>query len=307
MARRKGAAVNGWLILDKPQFVTSTQVLNKIKRLFDAAKAGHAGTLDPLATGILPIAFGEATKTIPYVVDSVKNYRFLVRWGIETNTDDAEGQPVQESASRPEIAEIEQALSAFRGSVTQVPPRFSAIKIDGERAYDRARDGETFEIQSRTVEIYRLEIVEPEGADGCWFEAECGKGTYVRSLARDLGRKLGCFGHVAQLRRTRVGPFTANAAISLETLEEMSNSAIGREALFEALLPVETALDGIPALAVSGPDAARLRRGKAIIIRGRDAPIDQGLIYATSHGTLVALGDVSQGEMRPSRVFNIPQ
>jgi tRNA pseudouridine55 synthase len=188
----------------------------------------------------------------------------------------------------------------------QAPPRFSAIKIEGERAYDLARDGEMFEIEARPVDVHRLEIVDTPSPDTCLFEAQCGKGTYVRALARDLGRKLGCFGHVAELRRTRVGPFQESAAISLERLGEIGNSDAGREALLEALLPVETALDGIPALAVDGPDAARLRRGKPILLRGRDAPIHHGLIYATSHGTLVALGEVQQGELRPSRVFNIP-
>jgi tRNA pseudouridine55 synthase len=306
MARRKGSPVHGWLVLDKPQFITSTHALNKVKRLFDAAKAGHAGTLDPLATGILPIAFGEATKTIPHVVDGAKEYRFLVRWGIETNTDDAEGEPVQESIERPSRDAIEAALPEFRGEIMQVPPRFSAIKIEGERAYDLARDGETFQIEARPVDVHHLEIVDVPSPDNCLFDAECGKGTYVRALARDLGRKLGCFGHVAELRRTRVGPFSEEDAISLERLIEMSNSGAGREALLEALLPVETALDGIPALAISRADAARLKRGKPIILRGRDAPIHHGLIYVTSSGTLVALGEVSQGELRPSRVFNIP-
>ena len=306
MARRKGTPVHGWLVLDKPQFITSTHALNKAKRLFNAAKAGHAGTLDPLATGLLPIAFGEATKTISHVVDGAKEYRFLVRWGVETDTDDAEGEPVRESAERPSRAAIEAALPEFRGTIMQAPPRFSAIKIEGERAYDLARDGEMFEIEARPVDVHRLEIVDTPSPDTCLFEAQCGKGTYVRALARDLGRKLGCFGHVAELRRTRVGPFLESAAISLERLGEIGNSDAGREALLEALLPVETALDGIPALAVDGPDAARLRRGKPILLRGRDAPIHHGLIYATSHGTLVALGEVQQGELRPSRVFNIP-
>jgi tRNA pseudouridine55 synthase len=306
MARRKGTPVHGWLVLDKPQSITSTHALNKVKRLFNADKAGHAGTLDPLATGILPIAFGEATKTIPHVVDSAKEYRFLVRWGVETTTDDAEGEPARESAERAARQAIEAALPEFRGSITQTPPRFSAIKVDGERAYDLARDGEAFELKSRTVEVMRLEILDMPSPDTTQFEAQCGKGTYVRAIARDLGRKLGCFGHVAELRRTRVGPFPEAAAISLERLTELSNSDAGREALMQALLPVETALDGIPALAVSGSDAAKLKRGKPIILRGRDAPIHHGLIYATSHGTLVALGEVQQGELRPSRVFNIP-
>jgi tRNA pseudouridine55 synthase len=306
MARRKGTPVHGWLVLDKPQFITSTHALNKAKRLFNAAKAGHAGTLDPLATGILPIAFGEATKTIQHVVDGAKEYRFLVRWGVETDTDDAEGEPARESAERPSRAAIEAALPEFRGTIMQAPPRFSAIKIEGERAYDLARDGEIFEIEARPVNVHRLEIVDTPSPDSSLFEAQCGKGTYVRALARHLGRKLGCFGHVAELRRTRVGPFLESAAISLERLAEIGNSDAGREALLGALLPVETALDGIPALAVDGPDAARLRRGKPIILRGRDAPIHHGLIYATSRGTLVALGEVQQGELRPSRVFNIP-
>lgn len=305
MARRKGTPTHGWLILDKPQSVTSTDAVNKVKRRFNAEKAGHAGTLDPLATGILPIAFGEATKTIPHVVDSAKEYRFLVRWGVETTTDDAEGEMAQESAHRPSREAIEAALPEFRGSIMQTPPRYSAIKIEGARAYDLARDGEVFELRSRPVEVMRLEIVDMPSPDTCRFEAQCGKGTYVRAIARDLGRILGCFGHVAELRRTRVGPFPEAAAISLERLEELSDSDAGREALVQALLPVETALDGIPALAVNGSDAAKLKRGKPIILRGRDAPIHHGLIYATSHGTLVALGEVQQGELRPSRVFNI--
>ena len=305
MARRKGTPVHGWLVLDKPQSITSTHALNKVKRLFNADKAGHAGTLDPLATGILPIAFGEATKTIPHVVDSAKEYRFQVRWGVETTTDDAEGEMARESAERPSRATIEAALPEFRGSIIQTPPRFSAIKIEGERAYDLAREGEVFELKPRTVEVMRLEIVDTPSPDSCRFEALCGKGTYVRAIARDLGRILGCFGHVAELRRTRVGPFPEAAAISLERLTDLGNSDAGCEALMQVLLPVETALDGIPALAVNGSDAAKLKRGKPIILRGRDAPIHHGLIYATSHGTLVALGEVQQGELRPSRVFNI--
>ena len=306
MARRKGTPVHGWLVLDKPQQITSTHALNKVKRLFDADKAGHAGTLDPLATGVLPIAFGEATKTIPHVMDSVKGYRFLVRWGIETDTDDAEGDPVRESPDRPTREAIEALLPQFRGTVMQTPPRYSAIKIAGERAYDLARDGEQFDIAPRPVEISRLDIVAAPTADTCLFAAECGKGTYVRAIARDLGRLLGCFGHVAELRRTRVGPLTGEDAISLESLIELSNSADGRDALMKVLRPVETALDGIPALAVNGADAASLKRGKSIILRGRDAPIHNGLIYATSRGMLVALGEVERGELRPTRVFNLP-
>ena len=306
MGRRKGTPVHGWLILDKPQSMTSTHALNKVKRLFDAEKAGHAGTLDPLATGVLPIAFGEATKTIPHVMDSAKGYRFLVRWGAETDTDDAEGQSTKQSADRPTREAIEALLPQFRGTIMQTPPRYSAIKIGGERAYDLARDGEDFDIAPRPVEITRLDIVDVSGPDACLFDAECGKGTYVRAVARDIGRLLGCFGHVAELRRTRVGPLEESQAILLETLNEMSNSADGRGALMRVLRPVETALDGIPALAVSGSDAAELKRGKSIILRGRDAPIHSGLIYATSRGMLVALGEVERGELRPTRVFNLP-
>ena len=306
MGRRKGTPVHGWLILDKPQSMTSTHALNKVKRLFDAEKAGHAGTLDPLATGVLPIAFGEATKTIPHVMDSVKGYRFLVRWGAETDTDDAEGQVVRESAERPARDAIEALLPQFCGTIMQTPPRYSAIKIGGERAYDLARDGEEFDIAPRPVEITRLDVVEQANPDTCLLEAECGKGTYVRALARDMGRLLGCFGHVAELRRTRVGPLRETDAISLETLERLSNSADDREHLKKALRPVETALDGIPALAVSGSDAAELKRGKSIILRGRDAPIHSGLIYATLRGMLVALGEVDRGELKPTRVFNLP-
>lgn len=306
MGRRKGTPTHGWLILDKPQSITSTHALNRVKRLFDADKAGHAGTLDPLATGVLPIAFGEATKTIPHVMDSAKEYRFLVRWGMETDTDDAEGDVLRESAERPAREAIEALLPQFRGSITQIPPRFSAVKIAGERAYDLARDGEEFEIAPRQVEITRFEVAAIPTEDTCLFEAECGKGTYVRALARDMGRLLGCYGHVADLRRTRVGPLTDEHAISLERLMELGNSAAGRDALLQVLKPVETALDGIPALAVNGADAAELKLGKSIILRGRDAPIHQGLIYATSRGMLVALGEVERGELRPTRVFNLP-
>lgn len=307
MGRRKGLPINGWLILDKPQFMTSTHVLNKIKRLFNAAKAGHAGTLDPLATGVLPIAFGEATKTIPYAVDGTKHYRFVVRWGVETDTDDSEGQPVNTSDERPEREAIEAALDGFRGEIMQTPPRYSAIKIEGERAYDLAREGENFDIAARPVTVKRLEIAECVSEEECVFEAECGKGTYVRALARDLGRELGCYGHVTELRRTGVGPFIESNAVTLEQLETAAAAEEGgREALMDYLLPVQTALDGIPALVVDSSDASVLRRGKSIILRGRDAPIHQGLIYATTRGKLVALGEVSQGELRPSRVFNIP-
>ena len=306
MARRKGNDINGWLILDKPQGLTSNQALGRLKRLYNPKKVGHAGTLDPLATGVLPIAFGEATKTVAHVVDCEKTYDFTIRWGVETDSDDAEGQPVRTSDERPSREAIEAALPAFIGDIMQVPPCYSAIKVDGERAYDLARDGDTVELTPRPVSVYELDIEESISPELTRLICACGKGTYVRSIARDLGRALGCYGHIAALRRTSVGPFDEENAISLEKLEQFSNSADGYSALMGAILPVETALDGIPALAISGDDAARLKRGQSILIRGGNAPILKGPIYATSRGVLVAIGEVERGEMHPIRVFNIP-
>lgn len=306
MARRKGNDINGWLILDKPQGLTSNQALGRLKRLYNPKKVGHAGTLDPLATGVLPIAFGEATKTVAHVVDCEKTYDFTIRWGVETDSDDSEGQPVRTSDERPSREAIEAALPAFIGDIMQVPPCYSAIKVDGERAYDLARDGDTVELTARPVSVYELDIEESISPELTRLICACGKGTYVRSIARDLGRALGCYGHIAALRRTSVGPFDEENAISLEKLEQFSNSADGYSALMGAILPVETALDGIPALAISGDDAARLKRGQSILIRGGNAPILKGPIYATSRGVLVAIGEVERGEMHPIRVFNIP-
>jgi tRNA pseudouridine55 synthase len=303
--RRKGRPIHGWLVLDKPTGMTSTDAVSRVKRLFNAAKAGHAGTLDPLASGVLPIALGEATKTVSFVVDGLKSYRFTVRWGAETETDDAEGAVLETSAARPSRADIERLLPRFTGEIEQVPPRFSAIKVEGARAYDLAREGGDFELAARRVQVNRLDIVDVPDAGRCVFVAECGKGTYIRSLARDLGRALGCLGHVEALRRTRVGPFQDTATISLDKLEQLSHSAAGQEGLDAVLLPVETALDDIPALAISGDDAARLTRGQAVLLRGRDAPVINGPVYATSRGVLVALGEVKRGELRPKRVFNL--
>jgi tRNA pseudouridine55 synthase len=274
--------------------------------LYNPKKVGHAGTLDPLATGVLPIAFGEATKTVAHVVDCEKAYDFTIRWGVETDTDDAEGQPARTSDERPSREAIEAALPAFIGDIMQVPPCYSAIKVEGERAYDLARDGDVVELTPRPVSVYELEIEEAISPELTRLICACGKGTYVRSIARDLGRALGCYGHIAALRRTSVGPFDEENAISLEKLEQFSNSADGYSALMSAVLPVETALDGIPALAISGDDAARLKRGQSILIRGGNAPILKGPIYATSRGVLVAIGEVERGEMHPIRVFNIP-
>ena len=215
--RRKGLPVHGWLIFDKPQGMTSTQAVARVKRLYDAAKAGHAGTLDPLATGVLPIALGEATKTVPFVVEGSKEYRFTVRFGAETDTDDSQGKPADTSETRPTGAEIEAKLPDFTGEIDQVPPRYSALKVDGARAYDLARDEEDFELAPRRVSIARLALVDHPDRDRCVLEARCGKGTYVRALARDLGRALGALGHVEALRRTRVGDFDEARAVTLAT------------------------------------------------------------------------------------------
>jgi tRNA pseudouridine55 synthase len=306
MRKPKGFPTHGWLILDKPQGLTSTDAVNRVKRLLEAQKAGHAGTLDPLATGILPIAFGEATKTVPYVVDGEKSYRFSVTWGAETDTDDVDGKVTKTSDARPRKSAIEALLPEFTGDIQQTPPQYSAIKVDGNRAYDLARDGQVFELAARTVTVHELRLTEhaPDNAVTT-FECDCGKGTYVRSLARDMGRRLGCLGHVTVLRRTRVGPFQEQNAISLDKLVEIANSAAGREGLMTFLRPVETALDDIPALSVSSADAARLNRGQPVLIRGAGAPILTGPAYALCKGSLVAIGEIQKGELHPIRVFNL--
>ncbi len=303
--RKKGVDVHGWLILDKPVGMTSTAALGKARRLLNANKAGHAGTLDPLASGLLPLAFGEATKTVSFVMDGRKVYRFTIAWGVETDTDDAEGQVVATSDIRPDAAAIGTALDDFRGTIEQVPPAYSAIKVDGERAYDLARDGETVVLEARPVDIHRLDLVDCPDRDTAVFEAECGKGTYVRALARDLGRRLGTHGHVTALRRLVVGPFDEDDMISLEKLDGSVKRAPGEVCLADILRPVETALDDIPALAVNRTDEARLRRGQAVLLRGRDAPAFSGLVYATCQGRLVALGMIERGELHPKRVFNL--
>lgn len=304
MARRKkGNPVHGWLVLDKPFDMTSTQALSRVKRLFNAQKAGHAGTLDPLATGILPIAFGEATKTVSYAVDGEKSYQFTVRWGVETATDDAEGEVTRTSDKRPSPAEIEAQLAGFIGEIMQVPPQYSAIKVDGNRAYDLARDGETLELDARPVLVDDLRVTKFADESTTIFEADCGKGTYVRALARDIGRALGCFGHVTALRRTRVGPFREDDAVTLDELVEVSEQE-GADALPEFLHPVEVALQDLTEISVSQSDAASLASGQAVIIRGRDAPVLSGPVYAMSKGRLVALGEMDRGAIRPTRVFN---
>jgi tRNA pseudouridine55 synthase len=305
MARRKkGNPVHGWVVLDKPHGMTSTQAVGAVRRAFTAQKAGHAGTLDPLASGILPIALGEATKTVPFAVDGEKAYRFTVRWGVETTTDDTEGAATKTSETRPSRSDIEAAIPSFTGEIQQVPPDFSAIKVDGARAYDLAREGEQVVLSARTVVVRRLALVEMTDELTSVFEAECGKGTYVRAIARDMGRRLGCFGHVIALRRTRVGPFDEERAVTLEEIQAAAQSE-DPGAVLRLLDPVEAALSDIPELIVSQSDAASLTRGQAILIRGRDAPVMSGPAFATSKGRLIALGELDKGALHPTRVFNL--
>jgi tRNA pseudouridine55 synthase len=304
--KRQKRDVHGWIVLDKPVGMTSTHAVSVIKHLFTAKRAGHAGTLDPLASGCLPIALGEATKTVPFVVDGRKTYLFTIRWGEERDTDDAEGRVQATSESRPDRAAIQALLPRFTGTIEQVPPRFSAVKIDGERAYDLARDGQTVELAPRSVTIHRLELIETPDPDHAVLAAECGKGTYVRAIARDLGRALGVLGHVTALRRSRVGPFEERDMISLEALESLCHrAAAGEGHLADVLLPIETALDDIPALAVSPADAARLQRGQAVLLRGRDATIFGGMVQVAVSGQLLAIAEVDRGEIVPRRVFNL--
>ncbi|MBA4791587.1 MAG: tRNA pseudouridine(55) synthase TruB [Rhizobiales bacterium] len=294
--------VDGWVLLDKPSGMTSTQAVAVVKRLFAAKKAGHAGTLDPLASGCLPIALGEATKTVPYVMDGRKTYRFTVRFGVEMDTDDAEGRPVAESDVRPTDEAIRAALPGFLGEIMQVPPAYSALKIDGNRAYDLAREGEVVELQPRPIVIHRIEMVERPDMDHAVLEAECGKGTYVRAIARDLGRLLGTRGHVSMLRRASVGNFLEEDLIGVDELSERAEA--GDEALFDALDGVDVALEDLVGISVSPSDAHRLRCGQPIILRGRDAPVIDGHVAVSCQGSLFAIGDASGGEVRPHRVFN---
>ena len=301
----KGRPVSGWLILDKPLDLGSTEAVSKIKWLFKAQKAGHAGTLDPLASGMLPIALGDATKTVPYVMDGRKIYEFAVAWGEERSTDDLEGEVVQSSDARPSEEDIRALLPKYTGVISQVPPQFSAIKIAGNRAYDLAREGETVDIPAREVEVFRLSLL------GCTpnlahFEIECGKGTYVRSLARDFGRDLGCFGHIASLRRSFVAPFAEEAMVPLAelvALEKIENEDERLEALDAFLIDTGEALSNLPHIAITEDQAHRLKMGNPIILRGRDAPMAEPEAYATSRGKLVAIGEIGVGEFRPKRVF----
>jgi tRNA pseudouridine55 synthase len=289
--------VNGWINLDKPVGLTSTQAVAQLKYLFNAKKAGHAGTLDPLASGVLPIAFGEATKTVSVVQEGTKAYQFTVKWGEETDTDDGEGRIVARSDLRPSPGEIAALTPRFVGTISQTPPTYSAIKIAGERAYDLARDGAEFEIAAREIVVHRLALISSE-SDHAVFEAECGKGVYVRAIARDLGRALGCRGHVTFLRRTRVGPFWADNLVGLEALRDSG------QARATVLLPVEAALSELTRVATDRTGAAGLRRGQKLLLRGSTAP-PEGPAYATCLGTPVAVGVVEGGYFTSTRVFNL--
>lgn len=305
--KRKGLAISGWINLDKPAGMTSSACVNAVRRATGAAKLGHAGTLDPSATGILPIALGEATKTMPYVTDSSKRYAFTVHWGARTTTDDADGEIVETSDVRPDRAGIEAALPAFVGAIEQVPPAFSAIKIDGERAYAKARAGEDFVLASRVIDVHAFALLEIIDDNQARFTVTSGKGAYMRALARDLAIALGTCGHLSDLRRMSVGPFDESASISLEKLEELGHSA----AASPILLPVETALDGIPALALSEREADMLRNGQAVpILRPQDkeriaSAGDDGIVLVLEATTPVALVRVDGIQIRPVRVLNL--
>ncbi|HZC15591.1 MAG TPA: tRNA pseudouridine(55) synthase TruB [Caulobacteraceae bacterium] len=312
--RRKGLPVNGWVALDKPEGLGSTQAVGRVRRAFEAQKAGHAGTLDPLATGVLPIALGEATKTVSFLMDADKAYRFTIAWGENTASFDRDGAIAATSDARPSPDAVTKALGAFVGEIEQIPPAFSAIKVDGERAYDLARAGLEFELAPRAITIHSAQVLDAPDADHIELEIVCGKGAYVRGLARDLAAALGACGHVSALRRTRVGPFTAENAVTLEQLEDLCH----RDAGLEALSPVETALDDIPALAVTTEDAFRLSQGRPIVLLPRQvetlrtrlsAPDGVGfasrIVLAVHGGGPVSICEIRAGQLRPVRVFNL--
>lgn len=302
----KGRPISGWLILDKPFDFGSTEAVSKIKWLFNAQKAGHAGTLDPLASGMLPIALGDATKTVPYVMDGRKIYEFTVSWGEERTTDDMEGEVMNSSDTRPSEQDIRDLLSKYTGTILQIPPQFSAIKIAGERAYDLAREGEVVEIPAREVEVHRLTLLACPDENTAHFEVECGKGTYVRALARDMGRDLGCYGFISELRRSMVAPFAEEVMVQLEKLTELETIEDRDErlaALDAYLIDTSEALSSLPHLIISDDQAHRLKMGNPILLRGRDAPTQESEAYATARGRLIAIGEIGQGEFRPKRVF----
>jgi tRNA pseudouridine55 synthase len=298
--RKKGRDISGWLVVDKPYGMTSTAVVNKVRWAFDANKAGHAGTLDPAATGVLAIALGEATKTVPFITDAMKAYRFTVRFGAATNTDDAEGEIIATSEQRPSDQEIRDALAAFEGDIMQVPPKFSAVKIDGERAYALARAGEEVEIAARPLFVESLTLEERPDPHHAVLEMVCGKGGYVRSIARDLGEMLGCLGHVTALRRIWSGPFELEDAVTLEEVERLAKSPD----IDGLLLPLEAGLTDLPELPATAEGAARMRNGNPGMVLAAD--VDYGeLAWASYRGQPVAVGTYRAGELHPSRVFNL--
>jgi tRNA pseudouridine55 synthase len=313
--RRKGEDISGWIVFDKPDDMTSTHAVSVVQRLFNAKKAGHAGTLDPLASGILPIALGEATKTVPWLMEAQKTYLFTVKWGVSTDTQDREGKAVATSEVRPSPEQIRAALPGFVGEIQQIPPQFSAVKVDGERAYDIARSGEEVELQPRQVTVYEADLVGTED-DLAHFRFRSGKGFYIRALVRDLAAKLGAEGHVWRLRRTAVGPFREEESVTLDELQVLGQKG----AASERLRPVETALDDIPALAINGEDAFKLRQGRDIVLlphvvealkpKFRDRVISgvdaSRAALALFEGKAIALGDVRAGRFKPTRVFHIP-
>ena len=309
MARRKkGDVVNGWVCLDKPLEMGSTEAVSKVRRLFNAQKAGHAGTLDPLASGILPIALGEATKTVPFMMEAQKVYRFTLNWGVSTDSLDREGEITARSDVRPSVEAVRTALPAFVGEIDQTPPQYSAIKVDGQRAYDLARDGVEFELAARRVTIHEAAVTDAPDADHVEITLRTGKGVYVRSLARDLAAALGAEGHVSALRRERVGPFSTENAVTLDFLTDL----VHRDAASEGLLPVATALDDIPELAVTDQDAFSLRQGRPIVLLPRQVEtlksrLREGsrTVSAFQGQTLVALGQLRAGRLEPDRVFNL--
>ena len=309
MARKKkGDPISGWICLDKPYDLTSTQAVGKVRWIYNAQKAGHAGTLDPLATGILPIALGEATKTVPFLVDADKTYRFSIAWGRTTATYDREGETLAASDVRPSRGAIEAALPQFLGEILQVPPAFSAIKVDGERAYNLARAGHEVVLDARPVTIHAARICDMPSPDQLDLEIDCGKGTYVRGLVRDLALALGACGHVSALRRTRVGAFTEARAITLEMLEDLRH----KPGCLEAMLPVETALDDIPELAVTAEDAFKLKQGRPIVLVPRQVETlktrlkaGSRTVSAMADGRVVALCEMRMGRLEPTRVFHL--
>ena len=300
MARKKGREISGWLVVDKPAGITSTTVVNKVRWALDAKKAGHAGTLDPAATGVLAVALGEATKTVPYITDALKCYRFAMRMGAATNTDDAEGEVIATSDLRPADAQITAALGAFVGNIEQVPPQFSAVKVDGERAYTLARAGEEMELAARPLYVESLEMVARPDADTVELEMVCGKGGYVRSIARDLGAALGCLGHVLWLRREWSGPFEASDGLSMDEIDRLARTP----ELDARILPLEVGLADLPELRATPEGAARLRNGNPGMVIASD--VDYGdEAWASHQGKPLAVGVYKAGELHPTRVFNL--